>query len=122
MITISRSLRIRGDVSGDDDLLVEGTVWGRVEGPKTVTIAEDGWVEGDVRGARIVVQGRVKGRLFASERIELAAVAVAEGHLSANQVVIADGARFNGGIDMNRRTIAATVARYREERKTSGVS
>jgi cytoskeletal protein CcmA (bactofilin family) len=116
MTTIDRSIRIQGELIGDDDLLVEGTVFGRIQAPRSVTIARGGYVEGDIHGRRIFVEGRVKGNVIASERIEVHAVADLEGHLSANHVIIADGARFNGGIDMNRRTIAATVARYREER------
>jgi cytoskeletal protein CcmA (bactofilin family) len=116
MTTISRSIRIHGELIGDDDLVVEGTVCGCINAPKNLIIAPEAYVQGDIRGRRVLVQGRVKGNVIASERIELEAVADLEGHLSANHVVIADGARFNGGIDMNRRTIAATVARYKEER------
>ena len=66
-----------------------------------------------MRAARVVVRGQVEGAIIASERIELASSANVEGSLSANRVVIAEGARFNGRIDMDQRTIAVKVAQYK---------
>jgi len=114
MTTIGRSLIIRGELTSDEDLVIDG----RVEGPLTVrggtlTIAEHADVQSNVRGLRVIVHGRIKGHISASERIELHPSAHVAGSLSANQVVIADGASFQGGIDMGQRTIAAKVAQYK---------
>lgn len=114
MTTIGRSLVITGELSSDEDLVIDGRVRGTltIRGG-TLTIAEQARIESDVRGVRVVIRGRVDGNVSASERIELHPSASVSGSLSANQVVIADGATFHGGIDMGHRTIAAKVARYR---------
>ena len=114
MTTIGQSLVITGELTSDEDLVIDG----RVRGPLTIrggtlTIAEHANLDSDVRGVRVIIRGRVAGNVSASERIELHASASVSGSLSANQVVIADGATFHGGIDMGQRTIAAKVAQYR---------
>jgi cytoskeletal protein CcmA (bactofilin family) len=119
-MTIGRSLAITGEVTGDEDLVIEG----RVDGYITVrdamlTLGEHAAVRADIRGARVLVRGRVDGSIVASQRIELAPGCHVTGSLSANQVVIADGARFNGRVDMDQRTIAARLAHYKAEHAAS---
>ncbi len=114
MTTIGRHLVVTGELSSDDDLTIEGCVNGSVSvRDATLTIEAPGRVEADVRAARVVIRGALSGAVAASERIELSASSSVEGSLSAVQIVIVEGARFNGMIDMNRRTIAARVADYR---------
>lgn len=117
MTTIGGSLVVKGELTGEEDLRIEG----RVEGPvlvrnATLTIGEGAQLRGDVRGVRVVIHGTVAGTVSATERIELRPTAVVAGALSANQVVIADTATFNGQIDMGRRTIAARVAQFKTGR------
>jgi len=114
MTTIGQSVSINGEISSDEDLVVEG----RIEGlillrNASVTIGKQARVEADVRSARVTVNGRVKGNIAASERIELSPSAQVDGSLSANQVVLYEGATFNGRIDMDKRTIAARIAQYK---------
>ena len=117
MTRIGRSLVIIGEVTGHEDILIEGRVRGQVLlRDATVSVGEQAHLDADVRGTRVVINGSVHGTISASERIELGATARVEGSLSANRVVIADGARFNGGIDMDRRTIASKVAQFKAER------
>ena len=114
MITIGSHSVIDGEVSSDEDLTIDGQVRGYVTArDATVTVETPARVEADIRAARIVIRGAVQGAIAATERIELGAASVVEGSLSAGVVVILDGARFSGTIDMNRRTIAAKVAEYR---------
>ncbi len=117
MTTIQRHLVINGEVSCDDDLTIEGTVQGFVSArDATVTIESPARVEADVRAARVLVRGDVRGAISASERIELGPSSTVEGSLSAGLIAMVEGAQFNGTIDMNRRTIAARVADYRAGR------
>jgi cytoskeletal protein CcmA (bactofilin family) len=116
MTTIGASLVVTGELTSDEDLTINGRVRGPVSVRNgTLTIGEDARLESDLRGSRVVIFGTVDGRIAASERIELHPTAVVSGSLSANQVVIADTARFNGSVDMDKRTIAAKVAQYKAE-------
>ena len=114
MTTIGQTLVITGELSSDEDV----TIGGRVDGPisirnGTLTVTDSGRLVGDLRASRVVILGAVDGSIVASERIELRASAVVTGSLSANHIVIVDGATFEGRIDMDQRTIAAKVAQYK---------
>ena len=116
MTTIGASLVITGELTSEEDLTINGRVDGSVSVRSgTLTIGEQARMHSDVRGARVVVRGAVDGTIAATERIELHPSAVVSGSLSANQVVIAEAATFNGRIDMDQRTIAAKVAQYKAE-------
>lgn len=118
MATIGASVIIQGDISSREDLQIDGRVQGHIlTREAALTIGPSATIEADVRAARVTVLGAVQGHISASERIELGISAVVNGTLSANVVVLADGARFNGRIDMDRRTIAAKVAQYRESQR-----
>ena len=117
MSIVGSHLSIDGEVSCDEDLTIEGSVTGfvLVRGG-TLVIGTSARLEADLRATHIIVHGRVRGAIAAGERIELGPSAVVEGSLSAGQINIAEGARFNGSIDMGRKTIAAKVAEYRSGR------
>ena len=112
--TIGPTISISGEVSSSEDITVQGRVDGHLMvRDAALTIGEQAQLRADIRGTRVLVKGRLKGSIVASERIELTASAAVEGSLSANRVVIADGSSFNGGIDMDQRTIAARIAQFR---------
>ena len=114
MATIPASLQIVGQVHSDEDLVIEGSVRGDIHlGTGTLTIGERARIDGDIRAPRIHVRGAVSGAVSASERIEIAASGSVKGNLSADHVIVIEGAVVNGHVDMNRRTIAARVARQR---------
>ena len=116
MTHIGPAISIVGDVECDDELVVDGSIRGRVRSHDVrVIVGPQGRVRGDIRGRRVVVQGHVDGSIWASERIELAATAVVHGSMSSNRIVIAEGAIMNGPIDMDQRTIAAAVAKFKAE-------
>src|SRR5215218_7262721 len=114
MTSIGRSVVITGELVSDEDLTLDGRVVGHVHVREaTLTIGEAARLEADVRGTRVIVRGNVKGSIEATERIEVTAGAAVFGNLSANRVVVADGAKLNGRVDMDQRTIAAKVAQYK---------
>jgi cytoskeletal protein CcmA (bactofilin family) len=116
MTHISRSVVLRGELSSDEDLRFDGTLKGQLSlDDATLTLGETATVEADIRAKQVIVHGTVKGSIAAGHRIELTASARVTGTLSAERVVIADGARFNGDVYMGRRTIARRVAQYRAE-------
>lgn len=114
MTTIGNSLTIQGEISSDEDLIIEGRVGGHiVMNNGTLTIGKQARVEADVRAARVQVLGSIQGNIAATERIELAQTAAVAGDLTANRILVVEGATFNGRIDMDKRTIAAKVAQYK---------
>jgi cytoskeletal protein CcmA (bactofilin family) len=114
MTNIGKSVIFDGELTSDEDLRFEGTLKGHIHlRDAALTIGEGATVEADIRARQVVVQGIVQGSISAAERIELAPTAKVTGSLSAERVVIADGARFNGGVDMGRRTIASKMAQYK---------
>ena len=114
MTRIPPSLLISGEIESAEELIIEGRVLGHVlmrNAP--LTIAEAGRVDAEVRGVRVLVQGCLTGSVTATERIEVGPQAAVRASLSASRVVLADGARFDGGIDMQQRTIAMRMAQHR---------
>jgi cytoskeletal protein CcmA (bactofilin family) len=114
MTNIGKTIVFDGELAANEDLRFDGTLKGHVQiRDATLTIGESATIEADIRAKRVVVQGTVQGSIAAGERIELTATASVTGSLSAECIVIADGARFNGGVDMGRRTIATKMAQYK---------
>ena len=121
MTRIGRSMVLTGELTADEDVSIDGQVHGHVlVREATLSVGEHATVDADVRCARAQVRGRVTGSIAASQRIELFASADVTGSLSANHVVIADGAQFGGRIDMDQRTIAAKVAQYKAGQGSAG--
>ena len=114
MTHIGASVDFDGTLTCEEDLTIEGKLTGNIHlRDATLTVAQPALLEADIRAARVVVHGTVTGSISAGQRIELAPSAKVTGDLSAIQVVIAEGAQFNGRVDMGRRTIAAKVAQYK---------
>ena len=120
MTTIGPSLSIQGEISSDEDLIIEGRVGGQILMKNaTLTIGKQARVDADVRGARVQILGAIQGNIAATDRIELAPTADVIGDLSASRIVLVEGATFNGRIDMDKRTIAAKVAQYKDKDKAT---
>jgi cytoskeletal protein CcmA (bactofilin family) len=122
MTHIGKAVVFDGELTSDEDLQIDGQLKGHLnvrEG--TLTIGDTAIIAADVRAARVVVHGTVQGSIAASERIELGPTANVTGSLTADRVVIADGASFNGGVDMGRRTIATKMAQYKAGQPAAGV-
>lgn len=98
---IGPSISINGEVTGDEDLLIEGRVDGSVDLKQhSVTVGPEGKVNANISGRVVTVEGTVKGDLDAHEQVILRSSAVVEGDISAPRVVLEDGASFRGGVDM----------------------
>ena len=101
--TIGQSVMINGELRAEEDLTIEGRVEGKVElDQNVVTVGPDGRVTAEVIAKAVVVQGTVNGDIMATEKITLQNSATVHGDLTAPAVAIADGAQFQGGIDMQR--------------------
>ncbi len=100
MATIGKTIRITGDVTGAEDLVIEGKIEGIVRVCQNrVVIAADGAVRGDLHVASVQINGRFEGNVFATEGVELGESSVAKGSISSPRVAMANGGTFNGSID-----------------------
>jgi len=104
-VNIGKSVIIKGELSGSEDLTIEGQVEGKIELKQNVlTIGPNGRIKAQVFAKSIVVQGEVHGNITASERVDIRDNGSVDGDLSSPRVSIADGAHFRGSIDMQRST------------------
>jgi cytoskeletal protein CcmA (bactofilin family) len=99
---IGPSIIVRGEVSGDEDLLVRGRVEGSINLPKRrVVVGADGRVQANVHAAHIEVHGTVEGDIRGDEHVAVSATGDVTGNISAPRVSLEDGGRFRGAIDMD---------------------
>jgi cytoskeletal protein CcmA (bactofilin family) len=99
--TIGRSITLRGDVTGDEDLLIQGHVEGTVDlHQHSVTVGSEGEVVASILGRVVTVEGRVEGNISGTEQVVLRSSALVKGDIRAPRVVLENGARFRGLVDM----------------------
>ena len=112
---LGQKIRLKGEITGEQDLLIEGQVEGSVVlRSHAVTIGEEGEVKASIVGRTITVKGTVKGNLTADEQIVLHNSATVEGDITAPRVMMEDGATFRGGIDMGAGSARAGGAAARK--------
>jgi cytoskeletal protein CcmA (bactofilin family) len=101
--TIGKGLVIRGDITGSDSLVIDGSVEGSIhlEGNR-VTIGRSGHASANINAREIIVLGKVRGNVTASDRVDIRAEGAVIGDLSAPRISIEDGAFFKGSIDIRR--------------------
>ena len=110
VVNIGKSVVIKGELSGSEDLTIEGQVEGKIELRQNIlTIGPNGKIKAQVFAKSIVVQGEVHGNVTASERVDIRDNGSVDGDLSAPRVAIADGAHFRGSIDMQRQGAAGAA-------------
>ncbi len=98
---IGSSIEIKGNLSGAEDLHIEGRVEGKIELLQcSVTVGKSGRVNADITSRTIVVLGEVNGDMYGEEQIILRQSSTVNGNLFAPRVTLEDGARFKGSIDM----------------------
>lgn len=101
---IGPSISIKGEVTGDQDLLVEGSVEGTLKltrGNSTVTVGKEGRVKANIHARVVEVEGRVEGDLHGDERVVLRRSAAVVGNVYTPRIAIEDGCRFRGTIEMD---------------------
>ncbi len=102
-MNIGKSVVIKGDLTGSEDLTIEGQVEGKIELRQNVlTIGANGKIKASIFAKAVVVLGEVTGDITASERVDIRDAGSVDGDLSAPRIAIADGAHFRGSIDMQR--------------------
>lgn len=105
MVNIGKSVVIKGDLQGSEDLTIEGQVEGKIELKDNVlTIGPNGRIKAQVFAKTVVVLGAINGNVTASEKVDIRDSATVEGNVLSPKVAIAEGAQFHGSVDMQRST------------------
>lgn len=111
--TIGPSIRIKGDLAGEEDLVVRGQVEGTVSLPSNLlTVGKEGQLNATVTARVIDVEGRVEGDLNGQEQVVLRRSGNVRGNIVAPRVTIEDGCHFKGSIDMDAGADAARAGGF----------
>lgn len=104
---IGSNLTIDGTVSGSEPVLIEGTVRGKINLSGELRIGTKGRVEATVHAKNVTVEGKLTGDVSADDKVELVASATVDGNIKAPKIIVAEGARFRGSVDMGSAKPAA---------------
>jgi len=111
---IGKSVLVKGELSGSEDLYLDGEVEGSIELPgHSLVIGPNGRVRANVHAKEVVVHGKVDGNLRATEKVELKKSALLNGDIFTQRIIIEDGAFFKGAIDIQK------VAETKSESKST---
>jgi cytoskeletal protein CcmA (bactofilin family) len=100
---LGSSLRVKGDINGTEDLLIEGSVEGLIQlDERKLTVGATSRLTADINARDVVVYGYVKGNVRATGRIEIKKGGSVIGNLTTAQIMIEDGADFKGSIEIDR--------------------
>jgi cytoskeletal protein CcmA (bactofilin family) len=102
-VNIGKSVIIKGELSGSEDLTIEGNVEGKIELKENVlTIGPNGKIRAEVFAKAVIVLGEVTGNISASEKVDIRDNGSVDGDVTSPRVAIAEGAHFRGSVDMQR--------------------
>jgi cytoskeletal protein CcmA (bactofilin family) len=100
---IGKSVVIKGELSGSEDLYVDGNVEGKIElRNHSLTVGPNGVIKANVTAKAVVIQGKLDGAVYASERVELRKSAAVTGDVTTQRIAIEEGAFLKGTVDVQR--------------------
>ena len=109
---IGKSVMIKGELSGSEDLYVDGQVEGTINLlENNLTIGPNGQLRADVHAKGVIVQGKVEGNIQASERAEFTKSAIVVGDVATQRMAIEEGAFLKGKVDMQKQSNAAKAGK-----------
>jgi len=104
MVNIGKSVVIKGELNGSEDLTIEGHVEGKIElKDHVLTIGPNGKIKAQVFAKSVIVLGEVNGNVTASEKVDIRDGGSVDGDIVSPRVAIAEGAHFRGTVDMQRK-------------------
>ncbi len=111
LVNIGQSVQIKGELTGNEDLTIEGVVDGKIfVKDHSLTIGANGRITAEVHAKTVHVVGTVTGNITADDKVEIAPSGTVHGDIRAPRVSISDGAKFKGAIDMERKGARAQAA------------
>ncbi len=106
---IGKSVVIKGELSGSEDLYVDGSVEGKIElNNHSLTVGPNGNVKANVSAKAVVIQGKLDGAVTASDRVELKKSAVVNGDVTTQRIAIEEGAFLKGKVEIQKEVGKAT--------------
>ena len=117
---IGQSIHIKGELTGNEDLTIDGTVEGNIElKENNLTVGPNGNIKADIHAKTVTITGETQGNVTAEEKVEIRETGKLRGNIVAPRVVIADGAFFKGSVEMERKSTLAKDKPLRDEKTTS---
>jgi cytoskeletal protein CcmA (bactofilin family) len=107
VVNIGKSVVIKGELNGSEDLTIEGHVEGKIElKDHVLTIGPNGKIKAQVHAKSVIVLGEVNGNVTATEKVDIRDGGSVDGDIVSPRVAIAEGAHFRGTVDMQRKSAA----------------
>jgi cytoskeletal protein CcmA (bactofilin family) len=117
VVNIGKSVVIKGELNGSEDLTIEGHVEGKIElRDHVLTIGPNGKIKAELNAKAIVVLGEVIGNVTATEKVDIRENGSVEGDITAPRVAIAEGAHFRGSVDMQNKGAKPAAAQAQAPR------
>jgi cytoskeletal protein CcmA (bactofilin family) len=100
MSYLGKSMKIKGKISSDEYLTVEGQVEGNIDISKTLTIGKNGYVNGTINADIVKLDGKAEGNITAASKLEIASSGTFQGTIKSDKLVIDEGAVFKGKVNV----------------------
>lgn len=100
---IGPNITIEGTVTGSEPVVIEGSVRGRIDLQSDLRVGTKARIDAAVHARNVTVEGKLTGDISADDRVELVASATVDGNIKAPKIVVAEGAKFRGSVDMGSR-------------------
>jgi cytoskeletal protein CcmA (bactofilin family) len=118
IVNIGKSIVIKGELNGSEDLTIDGHVEGTIQLREHVlTIGPNGKIKAQVFAKTVIVLGEVTGNVTASDKVDIRDNGSVDGDIISPRVAIAEGAHFRGSVDMQRKMVAPTAPAVKTESK-----
>jgi cytoskeletal protein CcmA (bactofilin family) len=115
------TLKFKGELSAEEDFILQGSLEGSINNPQCVTIGTDGSVIGDIKARVITIDGKIEGDLYGDESVVVHESGRVTGNIYAPRVGIVEGAFFSGRIEMGGKPAASSSPRQTANAKTNAV-
>lgn len=94
------NITVDGTITGSEPVVIEGLIRGRIDLTGDLRIGTKARIEATVHARNVTVEGKLTGDVSADERVELVATATVDGNIKAPKIIVAEGAKFRGNVDM----------------------
>jgi cytoskeletal protein CcmA (bactofilin family) len=119
-VNIGKSVVIKGELNGSEDLTIEGQVEGKIELRQNVlTIGPNGKIKAQLFAKSVIILGEVVGNVTATEKVDIRDNGSVDGDIASPRVAIAEGAHFRGSIDMQRGGSKASESKSEQKPATA---